>query len=74
MLRVLDVFLGTHPSGLELTREVVTHAVQLNECIMHQAEVAYTLDLDITSESNDDFYNSLSNMNMTAATQRAASG
>ena len=64
LLEALDVFLGTLPNGLDRTREVVAHAVQLNEYIMHQLEQVYKIDFD-TGEP-DDFYENLDNMEMTA--------
>ncbi|KAL1860359.1 hypothetical protein Daus18300_009272 [Diaporthe australafricana] len=62
LLRIFDVFSRPMNNGLDLTRTLITHAVRLNECMLHGAEVIYTVDLG--TGSDDDFYQNLDNMTM----------
>lgn len=47
-------------------RNIISHAVRLNEYMMHEVEVTYTLDFENTADSDDEFHNNLSNMTMWA--------
>lgn len=66
LLRSFHVFAKYLPNSLDQTRNIITHAVRLNEYMMHEAEVTYTLDLDDEPDSDSDFYNNLNDMTMTA--------
>lgn len=66
LLRVFGIFANIHPDGLGATRRIITHAIRLNEYMMHEAQTIYTVDLESSSESDDEFYDNLDNMRMTA--------
>lgn len=51
---------------VNLTQNIVSHAVRLNEYMMHNAEVTYTVDLESMVSSDDEFHNNLSNMTFSA--------
>lgn len=66
LLRSFHVFAKYLPNSLDQTRNIITHAVRLNEYMMHEVEVTYTLDLDDEPDSDSDIYNNLNDMEMTA--------
>lgn len=66
LLRSFHVFAKYLPNRLDQTRNIITHAVRLNEYMMHEVEMAYTLDLDDEPDSDSDFYNKKKDMKMTA--------
>ena len=66
LLRVFGIFASILPDALGATRKIITHAVRLNEYMMHGAQVTYTVDLGSANESDDEFYNDLNNMRMSA--------
>lgn len=64
LLRVFRVFARILPTGLDLMRNIVSHAVRFNEYMMHEAEVRYTLDLETAVTTHDEFLNSLQDVRM----------
>lgn len=66
LLRVFRVFARILPTGLDLTRNIVSHAVRFNEYMMHEAEVKYTLELETAVTTHDEFLNSLQDVRMSA--------
>lgn len=64
--RAFAVFSSTHPDALGLMRNIVSHAVRFNEYMMHEAQLTYSIDLENTTGSDDEFYNNLDNMMMWA--------
>ncbi|KAG6354699.1 hypothetical protein INS49_004717 [Diaporthe citri] len=64
LLRAFGVFARIVPDALNLTRNIVSHAVRFNEDIMHEAQVTYTVDLETSSD--DEFHKNLDNMSLTA--------
>lgn len=66
LLQIFDVFLGDLPGRSDRVRDLVAQAVHVNECLMHQLQFAWTIELDTKGESNDAFYDNLDNMNMVA--------
>lgn len=66
LLRAFNVFANILPDALDLTRNIISHAVRLNEYMMHEAQVTYTVDLETMNSSDDEFYKNLNNMDLSA--------
>lgn len=62
LLRIFDIFASPMNNGVDLTRTLVTHAVRLNEYMLHESDLIYTVDLE--TGSDDSFYQNLNSMNM----------
>lgn len=66
LLKNFAIFAKILPDGLDATRKIISHAVRLNEYMMHEAQVTYTLDLEDMTDSDDKFHNNLHKFTMTA--------
>ncbi|KAL2292568.1 hypothetical protein FJTKL_09516 [Diaporthe vaccinii] len=66
LLRAFRVFANILPDAISLTRNIISHAVRLSEYMMHESQVTYTVDLETSSSSDDEFYENLNNMTLSA--------
>ncbi|KAK7698781.1 hypothetical protein SLS64_012263 [Diaporthe eres] len=66
LLRAFSVFAKILPDAVDLTRNIISHAVRLNEDMMHESQVTYTVDLETSDSSDDEFYENLNNMTLSA--------
>lgn len=66
LLRAFSVFAKILPDAINLTRNIISHAVRLNEDMMHESQVTYTVDLETSNSSDDEFYENLNDMTLSA--------